>query len=101
MSNPSQPPLLDTDHEPIAPLNDLATQYVELRDRRMAVGRQEKAKKDEILGVMEENKLTEYSNGAVSISVEPSNKVTVAVKGVEAKSDDKPDAPDVDETVVH
>ena len=81
---PQQQSLVDGSGEAIAPLNDAASLYAELRDARMRASEDEKAAKEALIELMHKHDRTTYHNGNVSVILEPSEKVTVKISGVVA-----------------
>ena len=64
-----QPDLIDVKHPAAKLLIPLAKEYVELRDQRMELGREEVDKRDKMLEVMKEHKLENFDSDGLHIEI--------------------------------
>jgi hypothetical protein len=72
-TNPTQPDLID--HRAIKPLEDVAVAYADIRDRRMALNREEADLKEKALALMHKHGKTVYRRDGVEITIEPTDEV--------------------------
>ncbi len=66
---PRQQRLPGTEDAKIKKLHDLAEDYMEARDARMAAGRKEKVVKDEVIAEMKRSGRENYNDGELQISL--------------------------------
>jgi hypothetical protein len=91
MAKAKQQRLPGTEDNHLKELDDLATQYAEVRDERMALGRKEVNLKDDLLAKMKGLKKKTYSVDGISIDV-VSEEETVKVKVSKPKDEEEENA---------
>jgi hypothetical protein len=85
---PRQKRLPSMDDPEIEGLHALAEDYAELRDQRMAVGKQEVELKGKLLDLMKAHKKEHYHHDGIDVTVvHEKEKVKVKVAGKESNSD--------------
>lgn len=83
---PRQEPLPGMEDRAIAELEDAALSYVEVRDERMELTKQEADSKARVVAIMKKNGKTEYRHGNVLVEIIPEDakvKVKIAKDGEE------------------
>lgn len=80
---------LPTMEPPKLPVIDRAVQeYVEARDVRMAAGKVEKDKKEQLISLLKEKDLPEYENGDIWVKLESKQSVKARIGGAEPDDDE-------------
>jgi len=84
----------------IKAIEEVALDYVDMRDERQRIGTDEVRLKTRLLELMHKEKKTEYHRGTVHITVKPEGeKITVRIKS-EASPDEAIEVPDTDQLEV-
>lgn len=78
----------------VAEIEDLAEEYAEFRDRRMAEGRYEKERKTQLIELMEAHNLTDYNRDGIEIRFETEKKLKVKVQHEGGNGTDDTDSTD-------
>lgn len=89
---PRQQPLPGTEDSVIQALETLAADYVDVRDSRMDIGKQEAALKQELLALMKKHGKERYHRDGITITViREAEKVEVRVKKADENEGDEID----------
>jgi hypothetical protein len=92
---PRQNRLPEMDDPEIDGLHSLAEDYAELRDKRMAVGKQEVELKEKLLDLMKAHKKEHYHHDGIDITVvHEKEKVKVKVTGKESADSEDGEEPE-------
>jgi hypothetical protein len=89
MARAKQQPLMDVKPKEHKDVIAVAERYVDKRDDRMALLKEEVELKDELIKVMEKHKLEEYVYDGLKITLVKSDKVSVKVKVQKDEDEDE------------
>lgn len=84
---PKQEAFEEMKQEEIPAISAAAERYVRLRDERMVIGREEVEAREFLIGLMHEHKLTVYTVGNLTASLESKEKVKAKLADDEEEPD--------------
>ena len=91
-----QQELTDDSGEPLAPLRSLALRYADVRDRRMALGREENQLKKQLIGLMHQYEQELFEDPAVEVEIVKDEKLQVRVLEIQPMATDAAEQTDDD-----